>query len=160
MKRSAIFLAAAAIAGIIIFILSVPRYSILYSIDSRLDRGQVIKYSREIAQRIGVPLPQNLMQNTTFTDDGVSLAYSRSKAGTRSTNELVRSDSLSLNYWDVMWFDPVKQSVNGRMFELLISAGGKLNAFERFVPDTASGAFLNEKEALANFHSFWESKGL
>ena len=160
MKRSAIFLAAAAIAGIIIFILSVPRYSILYSIDSRLDRGQVIKYSREIAQRIGVPLPQNLMQNTTFTDDGVSLAYSRSEAGTRSMNELVRSDSLSLNYWDVMWFDPVKQSVNGRMFELLISAGGKLNAFERFVPDTASGAFLNEKEALANFHSFWESKGL
>ncbi len=160
MKRSAIFLAAAAIAGIVLFIALIPRYSILYSIDSRLDRGQAISYSKKIAERVGVKLPSNLMQNTTFSAEGVSLAYSRSKVGTYRTNEAVRSDSLPLNYWDVLWFDPAKQSVNGTMFEAEISAGGKLTEYRRFVPDTASGIVLQGNVALANFSKFWKDHDL
>ena len=160
MKRSAIFLAAAAIAGIVLFIALIPRYSILYSIDSRLDRGPAIDFSRQIAAKIGEPLPSGLMQNTTFSAEGVSLAYSRSKVGTYRTNEAVRSDSLPLNYWDVLWFDPAKQSVNGTMFEAEISAGGKLTEYRRFVPDTASGIVLQGNVALANFSKFWKDHDL
>ena len=160
MKRSAIFLAAAAIGGIVLFISLVPRYSILYSIDSRLDRGQVLDFSRKIAHRIGMTLPSGLMQNTTFMAEGVSLAYSMSEIGTRRTNELVRADSLPLNYWDVMWLDPAKQSVNGTLLEVEISAGGKLTGYKRFVPDTAAGVVLQEKEALENFHAFWDAHNL
>lgn len=159
-KRSAILLAAAAIAGFAIFIYLVPRYSPLYSVDSRLDRGQVMEYSKKVAASIGTDLPDNLMQNTTFGSDGLSMAYLRSKIGIGKTNAIVRTDTLPLDYWRVLWFDPTKQTSNGTKLEVEVSAGGRLIGFNRHIPDTIAGSVLSQEEALSVFNKFWEDRGL
>ena len=159
-KRAALLLAAAAIAGLIVFIALIPGYSLFYSIDSKLDRGQAIKMSREIAEKIGEKLPDNLSQNTTFRTDAVSLGYLNSEVGIPETNTLVRTDSIPLNFWDVTWFDASEQSTPGTKLEVQISAGGRLSRFTRHIPDTAAGPSLQEPEALTVFHDFWTSHGL
>lgn len=159
-KRSAILLAAAAVTGFAIFVYLVPHYSPLYSIDSKIDRGKAIEFSRTIAEKMGADVGDNLMQNTTFRSDAFSLAYLRSEAGIAETNSLVRTDSLPLDYWYVIWFDPSKQTTNGTKLEIQISAGGRLTGFERHVSDTMSGSMLNEQEALASFNKFWDTRGL
>ncbi len=158
-RRSAILLATSAIIGFVFFVVLTPEYSILFSINSKLDRGQAINKSERIARVLGISLPSNLMENTTFHSDGVSLAYSGEKVGTRMTNILVREDSIPLNYWEVVWFDPSKQATEGTTLEVTFSEGGRLFGYRLNVSDTAAGPFLNKKEALANFHDCWDSLG-
>lgn len=158
-RRSAILLAASAIIGFLLFVALIPGYSILYSIDSTLDRGQAINKSKQIARVLGISLPHNLMQNTTFQSDGVSLAYSRRMVGTRMTNVLVRTDSVALNHWEIVWFAPSKQAIDGTTLEVTLSAGGRLLGYKCFIPDTAVGSAVNERDALASFHEYWDNLG-
>ncbi len=159
-KRAAILLAAAAIAGVVVFVTMTPRYSLLFSVDSKLDRGQAISLSREIAGKIGAHITDNLIENTTFRSDVVSLGYLKSRLGILRTNDLVRADSVPLNFWDIVWFDPSQQATEGSKLRMAISAGGKLIEFRRYIPDTTSGPSLQEEEALKIFRAFWDGRGL
>ncbi len=158
-RKSVILLAASAVVGFLLFIVLIPDYSILYSINSTLDRGQAINESKQVARVLGISLPHNLIQNTTFQSDGVALAYSKKMIGTRMTNVLVREDSIPLNSWEVVWFDASKQASEGTTLAVTMSEGGRLLRYRHYVPDTASGLFLDEKGALKSFHSYWESRG-
>ena len=57
--RWAIFLATAAVAGFVVFIYLIPRYSALYSIDSKLTRTQAQEISKQVAAKIGINLSGN-----------------------------------------------------------------------------------------------------
>ncbi len=158
--RSAIVLSAAAIIGLGIFIYLIPIYSPYYSVDSRLKRGEVQQISRHVAESVGVNLPRTLMENTTFESSGVTLNYLRGRTGTRHTDALVKSDSIALNYWKVLWFDPKKQSSESEKFQVNISQSGKILAFRSYLPDSVSGEFLDEASAKELLTSCWAKENL
>ncbi len=159
-RRSAILLAAAAITGLIVFIELIPGYSIIYSINSRLNRSQAIDESEQIGRMFGVKLSAGLMQNTTFQTDGSSIAYLRSKVGTRRTNALMRADSIPLDFWEISWFNPSKQTTDGTKLEVQISASGRLLRFDTYVADSTSGVILDEASAVSAFRSYWKDHDL
>ena len=159
-KRSAALLGTAAIVGLAIFISLLPRYSALYSIDSRLTRAQVKDMSRQVAAKIGVSLSDKLMENTTFRSDEIAMTYLQSKIGTHKTNSLVKGDSVPLNYWRIVWFDPTRQSRESEKFEMELSQKGKVLSFRINVPDSTSGKFLQDENADKILRTYWDSRGL
>ncbi len=159
-KKSAILLAAAAVAGLVAFILLVPHYSLYYSVDSKLDRSQAIEMSRKIAEKFGTHLSRDLMQNTVFKTDYVSMEYLGNRLGTAATNRLVRSDSIPLNGWRIAWFDPSKQTTDGTKLAVVITEGGKLSTFKLFVPDSVTGPDLSREEAMDIFKGEWNRLAL
>lgn len=158
--RSAVLLGAAAIIGLVIFMSLIPEYSACYSMDSRLTRGDVQEISWRVAAKLGVDLPNNLMQNTTYEQDGIALTYLQDKAGTRLANTLVRSDSIPANHWTVLWFDPEKQWSESEKFEVRVSQSGNLLGFKRYLPDSMSGNFTDEAAARSALTSYWNKHNL
>ncbi len=158
--RSAVLLGAAAVLGLAIFVYLIPGYSPYYSIDSRLTRGEARQISRDVAAKLGVNLHDGLMENTTFIQDAVALTYLENKAGMQMANRLVKSDSLSMNRWDVLWFDQSKQMGESEKFMVQLSQTGKLLDFRRYIPDSLSGSFIDEASARTTLNSYWNEHDL
>lgn len=159
-RRSAVLLGIGAIIGLGVFIYLIPAYSPSYSIDSRLTRSQVQEISRHIAAKIGVNLPANLMENTTFGMNNLELTFLQGEVGTQQANALVRGDSISINYWRVIWFDPNQQSSESEKFRVGVSQSGRVMSFRLSIPDSMTGTYLEEEEANDILTSYWTKHGL
>jgi hypothetical protein len=158
--KLAIFLGVAAIIGVAVFIYFLPAYSTLCSFDSRLDRSQVQEKSREVASRIGVNLPQGLMQNTTFGADNILVIYLQDHVGTTRANNLIRYDSIPANSWRIVWFDGTEQSSVSQKFEVSFSQTGNLMSYTISLPDSTEGVYLQEGNAREILDSCWSSHRL
>ncbi len=153
--RWAIFLATAAVAGFVVFIYLIPGYSALYSIDSKLTRTQAQEISKQVAAKIGINLSGKLMDNTTFHSQEIAITYLQSKIGTFRANKLIRRDSIPLNYWNVIWFDPSRQSNEAEKLETEISQTGKVLSYKINTPDTTGGVILQEETAKKALDDYW-----
>ncbi len=154
-SKSAISLAIIAIAGLAAFIYFTPSYSTSYSVDSRLTRSQVQEMSKDVALKIGLNIPGNLLENTTFGMDDVVLTFLQGKVGTREANNLVKTDSIPTNQWTVIWFDGSQQTREGEKFQSVFSQAGKLLSYKITVPDSTGGKSLQERDARAVLDSCW-----
>ncbi|HEY9167775.1 MAG TPA: PP2C family protein-serine/threonine phosphatase [Candidatus Kryptonia bacterium] len=150
----------AAVAGLAIFVYLLPSYTGLYSVDSRLTPADARSMSESLAKEIDVKIPARSMNNTTFGLDEIALVYLQSSVGTKRGNELVRSDSIPLNYWTVIWFDPSQQSKEGEIFRAKYSQGGHLISYSITIPDTAAGKLLDESKARDALNSYWRTHNL
>ena len=156
-KPTSIALAVAAIAGVSLFLYLAKSYSAYGSVDGKITRYGVLTASRDLAKELDIPFPQKSMENTVFGLDGITLAYLQDKAGTKEANTLVRSDSIPLDSWKVVWFDPTQQTRDGEIFEASYSQGGKLLSYAIAVPDSASGQHLDEVDAREVLKTYWSA---
>ncbi|HUI31307.1 MAG TPA: PP2C family protein-serine/threonine phosphatase [Candidatus Acidoferrales bacterium] len=158
--KSPAFLCLTAVIGLAVFIYLLPSYSTLRSIDSRLTRSQVRQDSRDVASRIGLSLPNGLMERTTFGTDNVAITFLQSRAGIPQINKLVRDDSIAVNRWTVVWFDGSQQTDESRRFEVSFSQAGKLVSYRIAIPDSTGGKYLRENEARNVLDSCWQNRHL
>ncbi len=156
-SKSVIILAGTAIIGFAAFIYLLPSYSTLWSVDSRLNRSQVQQMSTETANEIGLKLKSGLMENTTFGTDNILVTFLQGQVGTHRANSLIRSDSIPVNQWTVVWFDASQQTKESERFQSAFSQAGKLMSYRISIPDSTAGEYLGEEEAKNVLDSCWKA---
>ena len=159
-RKSAIFLGVTAAISAAVFVYLLPSYSPLYSFDSRLSRSQVQQISKEVASQIGFVMPGNLMEDTRFSTDDMTMTFLQSRVGTKRANSLIRGDSISINQWTVTWFDGSQQTMESERFRTAFSQTGNLMSYKISIPDSTGGKYLQEQEARDILDSSWSARRL
>jgi sigma-B regulation protein RsbU (phosphoserine phosphatase) len=119
------------------------------SVDFRLSRSAIMDKSSDFMHALGYGLA-GLHQDAWFQFDSKTDLYLQQRHGMRTSNAMLRADSIPAHAWLVTWYDRhLSQSQNTEHFTLWMSPGGRVIGFDHAISDTTSLPSLGAGEARA-----------
>ncbi len=154
-RRHAVLMTAG-IAGLIVFIWSLPRVAPGASFDFSLSRTAVMERGAEYLTGLGFDAT-GLHQDAWVEFDVTTHTALQEQWGMERANALFRGDTSASHEWALSWYDrSATQSQSVRTYRVWLSPRGRPLGFEYQVPDTLRLPSIDHESARALAKDFLE----